>query len=284
MAIHEQNYVSYQGPLDDSGGWKVFARTTFRLAWSFTRTKLLLFALWIPVIISLGLVFVEYGLREKLPMNMGNDAAPSVTVVTAFLQMQFFSAALLMMASGCNAIADDLKYRTFQIFFSRPVERWEYILGKWLGLFGLCSLVTIVPAVLVGGLRAAYFSRTDIASAVYEQTLAGLGISVLIAVVVASIVLGLSSITRRTSYAVLAWIGVLVVPLIVTGIVATASEGSSSAQLWNLVGNIYLVTQSLMAAEAPDVPIWAPLLILVGASALSIYGVRLRVDKLEGIA
>jgi ABC-type transport system involved in multi-copper enzyme maturation permease subunit len=291
MAIHEQNYVSYDGPLDDTGGWWIFTKTTFQLAWSLKRTKILLFLLWIPVLITLGLVFVEYGIRENfsgmtqaMAGGGAEDSGVGAGAVTFILQMQFFSAALLMMASGCGAIADDLRYRTFQLYFSRPVERWEYILGKFLGIFTLSSLVTVLPALLIGGLRAAYFARTDLAGPMFEQTLVGIGLSVGIALVVSSVVLGLSSLTRRTGYVVLGWIGILFVPMVVAAIVGVASEGSETSNLWHLAGNFWLLSQGLLDSAQPEVPTFVPALILLAVSALAIAGVRWRVHKLEGIA
>src|SRR5699024_6634369 len=93
-------------------------------------------------------------------------------------QMQFFSAALFMMVVGCGIIADDLRYRTFQLYFSRPVERWEYMLGKFLALAGLTSLVSVLPALLLGGFRAAYFAETDLAEAMLAQSVVGVAVSV----------------------------------------------------------------------------------------------------------
>jgi ABC-type transport system involved in multi-copper enzyme maturation permease subunit len=289
MAIHEQNYVSYDGPLDDTGGWWIFTKTTFQLAWSLKRTKILIFLLWIPVLIALGLVFAEYGIRENLggvaqAMSGGEDTGIGAGAVTFILQMQFFSAALLMMASGCGAISDDLRYRTFQLYFSRPVERWEYISGKFLGIFTLTSLVTVVPAVLIGGLRAAYFARTDLAEPMFQQTIVGLGLSVAITLVVSSVVLGLSSLTRRTGYVVLGWIGILFVPMVIAAIVGVASDGSDMSNLWHLAGNFWLLSQGLLDPAPPDVSVFVPALILIAVSVLAIAGIRWRVHKLEGIA
>ncbi len=285
MAIHEQNYVSYDGPLKQGRGWWIFARTTFRMAMGFKRTWFLLIASWIPVIITLGLVFVEYGIRQNLSQAMNAGAGDfGTSAVGLVLQMFFFSAALLMMAIGCRTISEDLRYRTFQLYFSRPVERWEYILGKFVGNFMLCSLVTIVPAVLIGGVRALYFARTDFASQVFRQTAVGLGIALLMAVVITSVVLGLSSLTRRSGYAVLAWIGILFVPLVITVIVNVTNSSPDAAALLNLPGNFSLLTKLLLAKSPPDVPLIAPILVLVGLSALSLFGVRWRINKLEGIA
>lgn len=286
MAIHEQKYISYDGPLKIGGAWWTFARMTFGMGSRLKRTWAMLVLLWIPVLFTLAAIFVEYGAREKMPqlqdlLGSGGLGAGGVSLV---LQMQFFSAALLMMLVGCGAIAEDLRYQTFQLYFSRPVERWEYLAGKFLGLAGLCSLVTVVPGLLLGGLRATYFARTALGAEAFKQTAGGLAISVGITVLVCSIVLGLSSLTRRTGYAVLAFVGVLIVPQILAIIVALSAGNNDLANLWSLSGNIWLVTQFLLAETAPDVPIFAPFAILAGLTGLGVYAMFWRVHRLEGIA
>jgi ABC-type transport system involved in multi-copper enzyme maturation permease subunit len=286
MAIHEQNYARYEGPLNQGGAWMTFARTTFRLAMSFKRTWAMLVLLWIPVLFTVVAIFIEYGVREKIPqaqavMETGGISAMGVTTV---LLMQFFSAALLMMVSGCGAISDDLRYRTFQLYFSRPVEPWEYLLGKFMGVAALCSLVTVVPALLLGGLRAAYFARTGLASVMFEQSAVAVAVSFGVMALVSCIVLGLSSLTRRTGYAVLGFVGILFVPQVLSIVVAIADSGDSMSHLWSLGGNIWLITQLLLAETPPDIPIVAPLAILLAVGGLGIYAMYWRVHKLEGVA
>lgn len=286
MAIYEQKYISYDGPLKTGGAWWTFARMTFGMRMRLKRTWAMLAALWIPVIFTLVAVFLEYGARQKLPeleqmLGAGGLGSGGLSVV---LQLQFFSAALLMMLVGCGAIAEDLRYQTFQLYFSRPVQRWEYLLGKFLGLAGLCSLVTLVPALLIGGLRASYFARTDLAGQALEQTLIGLGMSAGITVLVCSIVLGLSALTQRTGYAVLAFVGVLIVPQILSIIVALSADSGAASNLWSLPGNIWLATQFLAADTPPELPSVAPFAILAAVSAAGVYAMFWRVHKLEGIA
>lgn len=286
MAIHEQKYISYDGPLKTGGAWWTFARMTFGMGIRLKRTWAMLVLLWIPVLFTLAAIFIEYGAREKMPQlqDMLGSSGMGAGGVSMVLQMQFFSAALLMMLVGCGAIAEDLRYQTFQLYFSRPVERWEYLAGKFLGLAGLCSLVTVVPGVLLGGLRATYFARTALASEAFKQSAFGLAISVGITVLVCSIVLGLSSLTRRTGYAVLAFVGVLIVPQILSIIVALSAGDNDAANLWNLSGNIWLATQFLLAETVPEIPIFAPFAILAAVTGLGIYAMYWRVHTLEGIA
>src|SRR5690554_562156 len=286
MAIHEQKYISYDGPLKTGGAWWTFARMTFGMGIRLKRTWAMLVALWIPVMFTLVAVFLEYGARQKLPQleqMLGSEGLGSGGL-SFVLQLQFFSAALLMMVVGCGVIAEDLRYQTFQLYFSRPVERWEYLVGKFAGLAALCSLVTVGPALLLGGLRAAYFARSEVAWEIFKQSAVAIEMSVGITVLVCSIVLGLSSLTRRTGYAVLGFVGVLLVPQILSIIVALSADAGDAAKLWSLSGNIGLIMRSLLAETPPDIPLIASVAILVAVTLSGLYAVYWRVHKLEGIA
>lgn len=286
MAIHEQKYISYDGPLKTGGAWLTFARMTLSMGMRLKRTWAMLVLLWVPITFVFVAIFLEYGAREKMPQlqDMLGSSGMGAGGVSMVLLLQFFSAALLLMLVGCGAIAEDLRYQTFQLYFSRPVERWEYLLGKFLGLAGICSLVTVLPALLLGGLRAFYFARTELASVAFKQSAVGLVVSVGITVLMCSIVLGLSSLTRRTGYAVLGFVGVLIVPQILSVIVAVSAGSSDAANLWSLSGNLWLAVQILLAESAPEVPFVAPFAILATVSGLGLYAMYWRVNKLEGIA
>lgn len=284
MAIHEQNYVRYDGALRDSGAWWVIARTSLRTYLSFLRTKLVLLALWVAGPLVAGVfVLVEYGLRGQLS-QFTEITAPSGDYVTYFLQTQAFSLAILFMANGCGVISEDLRYRTFQLFFSKPLSRLDYALGKYLSLLMLGSLVTVLPATLLAGLRAAFYMQTDHFGLVAKQMAIGLGLSGFITLVMSAIVIGLSSLTPRTGYVVLSWIGVLMVPLILSGIVAIATDGAAWANLWSLTGSFLVASDMLLSEEAFDGPMWVSWLVLLGAAGLGIAALFRRIQRLEGVA
>ena len=166
MAIHEQNYVRYEGPLRQTGAWWVIARTSLRTYLSFLRTKLVLLALWVTGPLVAGVfVLVEYGLRGQMS-QFTEVTAPSGDYVTYFLQTQAFSLAILYMAIGCGVISEDLRHRTFQLFFSKPLSRLDYAIGKYLSLVLLGSMITIVPAAMLAGLRGAFFAQSEFAGIV----------------------------------------------------------------------------------------------------------------------
>ena len=285
MAIHDQNYVRYDGPLHEGrAGWTI-AWTSFRTYLSFLRTKLVLLLLWLSVPVPAAvLVLIEYAVRGQVG-QFTEVGAPSGSFVSFFLQAQVFSLAILLMAAGCGVISEDIRYRTFQLYFSKPVSRLEYGLGKFGSLVLLGSLITVVPATVVGALRAAFFTQTTFFGDVIAQTGTAIGLSLMVTLVLCAIVAGLSSLTRRTGYVVLAWIGVLLVPLILRGIVAIATDGSDAAKLWDITGNFLVLSEWLLVADfAFDGPHWLAPIVLVALAAAGLGAMAWRISKLEGIA
>jgi ABC-type transport system involved in multi-copper enzyme maturation permease subunit len=287
MAIHEQNYVRYDGPLRQSGAWRVIAWTGLRTHLSFLRTKLILLLMWLGPLFFAGLIFLEYTLRGQMGQLAGEMTAPDAGYVTAFLQMQIFSLAILLMASGCGVISEDLKYRTFQLYFSKPISRADYAVGKFLSIVLLGSLVTVLPAFLLAGLRSALFIQSEFFKPVLAQMGLGVALSALFTLIVCAIVAGLSSLTSRTGYVVLSWIGVLLVPLILSGIVAIATGGDTAlASLWSLTGNMLVVSDMVLGVEkeAGDAPLWVAPIVLSVVSVAGAAALVRRITRLEGVA
>lgn len=284
MAIHDQNYVRYEGPLKEGNAALVIAQSTLRVFLSFLRTKLTILLTWLPALVVLILVFIEYSVRNSQIGQLTKPTEPGIGTLLFFLQVQMFSAALLYMASGCGVIADDLRYRTFQLYFSKPITRAEYGLGKFLGLYALGALATLVPTLPIVMLRVAFFARTDFAGAVAKQMIIAWLLLAVLNGILACIVLGLSSLTSKTGYVILAWIGVILVPIIITIIVGLATKGSDMANLWSLPGNVHLTGRILLDAKKPDVPMLAPFGVLLGLGGAGCAALIRRISKLEGVA
>jgi len=285
MAIHDQDYVRYDGPLRESGAWWVIAWTGFRTYLGFGRTKLTLIVLWlVNPLFFLGLVFLEYVLRGQMG-QMGDLDAPAASYITGYLQVEAFSLAVLFMARGCGVISEDLRYRTFQLYFSKPISRADYAVGKFGSLFLLGSLVTVLPSLIVGGLRLAFFFQTDFFKGLLAQVGIGVALSIFITIVFCGIVAGLSSTTERTGYVVLSWIGVLLVPFILQGIVYIATSGADMASLWSLTGELKVFSDMLLLDDfAFEGPAWLAPSILIVAGGAGIAAMIRRISSLEGVA
>lgn len=285
MTIHDQNYARYEGTLRDGGHTWVIAWTTFRVMLSFVRTKLILLLLWVPVLIVAIFIFIEYGIRNSQIGQMAGGGAPGPGGVIYTLQLQLVSLGLLYVASGCGVIADDLRYRAVQLYFSKPITRMQYGAGKLLGLAMLGSLVTLLPAVMLGGLRLALSARGELLGPMAKQAAAGVALSALLTAVFTACVTGLSALTSRAGYVVLAWIGALMVPTLMMFILMIAADGHKATRLASLPGLVLLASEAILATDGiAPVPGFVPFLILIALAGAGVGALSWRISKLEGIA
>ncbi len=280
MSIHDQNYVRYEGVIDDRALWITIATTTLRIFIKFLRTKLILIFLWIFPLVMGVLVMAEYVARS----NGLSTGKPGAEYVSLFIQGVTFSTILLFMASGAGVIADDLRYKTIQLYFSKPLSKFDYIFGKFLGIFILGSLVSIIPSFFVGMLRIAMYAKTDF----LKPVAADMGIAWLIIIAmnafISILLIGLSALSDRKGYVELSWIGVMVVPFVLSQIVGIATQDEGFARLWSLSGNIRLVSDWVLGEKALEGILWVSPAILVLATIGGIFALYWRVSKLEGVA
>ncbi|MFB6373043.1 MAG: ABC transporter permease, partial [Bradymonadaceae bacterium] len=245
MAIHREKYTHYDGPLRETGGWWVVAAQTVKRMVGLLRTKIIIPVLWIVPLIAAVAIVAEYGIRGEVQ----GFQAPTGYAVVQFLQVQFYALAVLYMASAPGVVSDDLHYNVLELYESKPIERWEYTLGKFLGLVGIGSLITVGPAIGVGVLRVALLSQHGFASAVAVQVARGVGLSVVMTALLAIVVVGLSSTTDRSGFAVLALLGLLFVPPIVAMMVGLSVDNADLPWLIDLRANLRMVGDIAIVGE-----------------------------------
>jgi ABC-type transport system involved in multi-copper enzyme maturation permease subunit len=277
MAIHRDKYTRYDGPLSETGGWWVVAAQTVKRMVGLLRTKIIIPLLWIVPVIAAVAIVAEYGIRGEIE----GFQPPTGYAVVQFVQIQFYSLAVLLMASAPGVVSDDLQYNVLELYESKPIERWEYTLGKFLGLVGIGSLVTVGPAIGVGALRIALLSQYGFAGDVAIQVAWGVGLSLVMTALLAIVVVGLSSTTERSGFVTLAVLGLLFVPPIVAMLVGLSVDNASLPWLIDLRANLAMVGDILVAGEELDVPIWAPLL---GLAAYGGGGLGLHLWSLDRFA
>lgn len=86
------------------------------------------------------------GLKKFLAIN-GN-------FFSIFMNVQSTFALILASVAGPGLIAPDLANNALPLYFSRPLNRWDYILSRLIVLLGILSLVTILPGMLLFGMQA----------------------------------------------------------------------------------------------------------------------------------
>src|SRR4029079_16195287 len=103
------------------------------------------------------LLFLMRGLPEELRAGPRNFRVPIWTLAfDNFLKIQLFFSMILVLIVGPDLISQDLRFIAMPLYFSRPVRRLDYFVGK-LGVIGAyLAVVTILPILLAYGLGVAF--------------------------------------------------------------------------------------------------------------------------------
>jgi ABC-type transport system involved in multi-copper enzyme maturation permease subunit len=126
------------------------------------RNRILLGIILVAVLFSaFNLIFTQmftYDL-SKVSVDLGLS-----TVSLAGLVVIFFM--------GINLLARDLEKRTIYMVISRPIARWQYVLGKFLGLAMMVGTsIIILGAVSAAGVKASMLMAPDYIPLNYSWTI-----------------------------------------------------------------------------------------------------------------
>lgn len=144
--------------------------------------------LWVAL--ALGAAFlVVFGLGfhylfrevERSGMRPAEVELTTGLLLTAGLYATNFLIILVSVVTSVTAVSGEIESHTVEVLLTKPVRRWELILGKWLGFALLLCLYILL---LTGSLLGFVYLRTGILT---DNVLPGLGLMVLQGLLVLSL-------------------------------------------------------------------------------------------------
>jgi len=205
---------------------------------------------------GLGAMHIKH-LDKLLQADRYVASAVIVTITT----IGFFIA---LIVAG-PAVSDDLRGESFHFYFSRPVTKIDYILGKILPTTLVIAILALVPAILLGAMRIA-MSPTIEPLRVPLMTAA----RAFIVVAAGSFAMGapavaLSALTERRGIARILWALFFLVVGAVVGIVAHAT-GDKQYMAMSISGSIKAFSFGFMKVKQMTSSYW-----LTGLTAMAAY-------------
>jgi ABC-type transport system involved in multi-copper enzyme maturation permease subunit len=236
MPIFDQGYQHWQGALSGHGWrWLTIARHGARAGMQNRWVRIVLLFAWLPAL-ALVAVLCLWGMAERqtswavgtlatllpAPELLRDPVAFRLTLwalaFRIFFQVEIYFVMILVMMIGPGLISQDLRFNALPLYFSRPVRRVDYFVGK-LGIIAyFLGLVTIVPAVaawLLGGLFSLDFT---VFLATAHILLGVVVYGLVVALSAGLLMLALSSLSRNSRYVGAFWAGFWLFTLIVSGI------------------------------------------------------------------
>lgn len=162
------------------------------------------------LIIELG-IFFFFLLVSQLGELFG-EGAPEFMLnpYTAFYEVSAFPLLFLAALVVPNLLCDDRRHRVYPLYLARPIYTYDYLLAKAGAIFGILTLVTVGPALLLflGKILLAP-DALDYLGEQRGQFWALLAAGLLINLFYTSFAMGVSSLTTSRGYAAGAIIGII---------------------------------------------------------------------------
>ena len=159
----------------------------------------------------------------------------------AWLVMNFFrypQAVLLALVVGLVApplIAQDVRSRAFLLYFSRPITRLEYIVGKLAVVWGYVLMITTVPALALYVLGVLLSPELAVVGYTWDLPLRILVASAVLIVPTTTMALAFSAATGESRYAGAGWFAVWAVGYVSYYLLRANLPGEFGNDNWTIV-------------------------------------------------
>lgn len=151
--ISDLSYRGYSGPMaPPHNRWKVIARSGIRSAmtnkafWVLTTISA-----WYYMLIMAIIFFLERLTEEGIPEQATNPFFANVNwsaqVIHGYTYGSLFWLTLALLL-GARSIASDNKANALLVYLSKPTNKRDYLLGKWMGLFIPLLIAMLLPTLL----------------------------------------------------------------------------------------------------------------------------------------
>jgi ABC-2 type transport system permease protein len=240
MPIFDQGYQHWTGQLSGhTWRWLAITQHGFRIGMKNIFIRLVLLLAWLPAVALAAMLCIWGLIEQKSPLVqpllgffdflgqdiLRNPRSYRVDIWTLsyeyFLLTELRFSMILILLVGPSLISEDLRFNAFPLYFSRPLRRIDYFLGK-LGVIGaFLGMVLIVPSLIAYALGLLFSLDISILRDTLPLLLASIGYGVVMTLSAGLLILALSSLSRNSRYIALFWLGVW----FVTSIVGTVLDG-----------------------------------------------------------
>jgi len=308
MPIHDQGYRHWNGRLRGRI-WRslVIANCGIRLALKKRNLIAMVLLCIVPTFYfgvalfwvsrdpkSIEMIGRTLGEAEAWGKLVGDDLQAAnlwALMFSRFMMVQLIPVGIIVTVIGPELISKDLRVQALQVYYSRPLTRVDYILGKLLIVALFVAIVTFFPAILLYLVAVAL--EKDIAVIGQSvQTLVGISVgSLLTALVAGVVVLACSSLSRRAGTIGIVWAMLLVLPEVAyqlvkatcQGVAGTAKSPEDWSHLLSIRANLCQVFTKLFGLErAYDLDWFTSFFVLAAVVALALGLLFRRAQVLEG--
>jgi ABC-2 type transport system permease protein len=244
MPIFDQGYQHWHGSLSGPGWrWLTVARHGVRAGLQNRWLRIVLLFAWFPALILASFLCLWGMAERRTPWAVGLLAAfvPSRELLTdpsafrlplwalafqKFLESEIYFVVILVLMVGPALISQDLRFNALPLYFSRPVRRIDYFLGKLGVIAFFLGLVTVVPAVAAWFLGVLFSLDFTVAVATVPVLVGVVVYGLVVALSAGLLMLAMSSLSRNSRYVGAFWAGFWLFTLILSSILVGVHQSA----------------------------------------------------------
>ena len=198
-----------------------------------------------------------------------------------FLSQQMFFVFIIAIYAGAGLIANDLKANALQIYFSKPITRRDYVMGKLGVLFFFLALPTLVPGMLLFFLAVLFKSDPTFLEQNYWVPASVLGYSLLIIATYSVVMLAVSSLSKSSRFAGIVFAALFFFSRIFYQILSVVLRSTRVA--WVSLGNNLTQIGDYLFQVSPQYqsPLWLSAMVLGLLMLGSVWLLHHRVQAVE---
>lgn len=152
MAVYEQTYKSYAGPLTPEWSrFLIIPRHAYRAVFSSKLFTAFFVICFIPLLVEAILIYLHHNINALAIMKINvRELVPiDAFFFQTFINIQGGFAFFVALLVGPPLVSRDLRNNALPLYLCRPFSRTEYVLGKMSVILILLSAMTWVPQLLL---------------------------------------------------------------------------------------------------------------------------------------
>jgi ABC-type transport system involved in multi-copper enzyme maturation permease subunit len=221
--VREKGYSHWDGRLAERRfPWWPITRTGILLAFRKKRFKFIFAGAFIPSVVFLVGLYISERLEDFKAIIQGSDRLLNIDpkyFATYLTSDWLFFLIVLVLAYGAGGlIADDLKHNSLQLYFSRPLGKKDYLVGKMSVIAFFVLILTALPGLLLVVFKLVFAGSFRFFLQYPWLPLSVLGFSALLSVFFAFYVLLLSALSKNSRYVFVLTFGTYIFSTVLYGI------------------------------------------------------------------
>lgn len=256
MPLHDVGYRAWEGKTTSSGiRWLSIASTGIRIAFRSTWLSRTLILSVVPALaFAIAFLLYEQSIHQPQMREIGANLLMMAGADQAMIQQamadpesaryQIWSALLLgffrypqaigmLVVVGIvspKLISYDLRNRGYLLYFSRPIQPWEYVFGKSLIVWLFIVLITTIPALLLYVVGLGLSADIYLISDTWDLPLRILAGTLVLTIPTTSVALACSAMTIESRKAVFAWFAMWIVGWVTYTVLTAGAMAADSRE------------------------------------------------------